>query len=128
MHGGLGGIPKRGSPSLRKDTLQERPTLLHGIAQFFGLTNGTSRAYLFWSGIGSDLGELAIIGGLVQLYRQHNCREHRCPRLGLHTYADADGQIHPVCRLHHPLMGKGHHIHFAEMHRKKERQWPTTRA
>ena len=65
---------------------------------FFGIDTTTGPYYAFWSGAGSDLGELAIIGGLVSVYRQHNCEVHPCWRLGRHQTAAG----HKVCRHHHP--------------------------
>lgn len=55
--------------------------------------------YQFWSGIGSDIGEIAIVGGAIAIYRRHNCHVHRCWRLSWHAHPDHG---HPVCRRHHP--------------------------
>jgi len=38
-------------------------------------------AYNFWSGFGSDISELAIVCGLVSVYRRHKCQS--CRRLAL---------------------------------------------
>ena len=65
----------------------------------FGLDNGSGAWYLFWSGIGSDIGELAIIGGLIGVIRKYNCHVHRCPRLGRHHVV---GTSWVVCAHHHP--------------------------
>lgn len=59
---------------------------------------GSGPWYGFWSGFGSDLAELAIIGGLVTVYRRHNCEVHGCWRLGRHRTEAG----HMVCRRHHP--------------------------
>jgi hypothetical protein len=72
--------------------------MLHWAWVFFGMSDGTGPHYLFWSGIGSDLGELTLIAGLVAVYRQHNCEVCRCWRLGRHKTAAE----HRVCRRHHP--------------------------
>lgn len=72
--------------------------MFHVIAHLLGLDDASGRWYLWWSGAGADLGELAIIGGLVSLYRKHNCEVRRCWRLGRHATAAG----HHVCRLHHP--------------------------
>lgn len=57
--------------------------------------------YQWWSGPGSDLGELtlviAIITTLVTFYKHHNCEEPGCPRLG-HRHPDHG---RPVCRIHY---------------------------
>lgn len=50
-------------------------TLLH----ILGVEDMSSRWYAFWSGIGSDLGELGIIGAFL---RSHNCHYPRCLRWG----------------------------------------------
>ena len=57
-----------------------------------------SQWYNWWSGPGSDLGELTIVGGMVAVYRKHNCHSPWCWRLGHHTLADGT----PICRKHHP--------------------------
>lgn len=73
---------------------------MHWLQHFLGFGNGQGNGayYLFWSGAGSDLAYLAIIGGLIGIYRKHNCEVHRCHRLGRHI--TAAGQH--VCRRHHP--------------------------
>ena len=53
--------------------------------------------YQFWSGIGSDFGELTIITGGVLLFRHRNCHVKGCWRLG-HTDPEHG---HPACRRHH---------------------------
>ena len=52
--------------------------------------------YQFWSGIGSDIGEVTIVGGLLALYKHVNCEEPGCWRLG-HRHP---GHGRPVCRKH----------------------------
>lgn len=64
-----------------------------------GLDNPSGPIYLAWSGPGADLSELAIIGGLINIARRHNCAVHRCWRVGRHRI---DGTDHMVCRHHHP--------------------------
>ena len=63
-----------------------------------GVTNEPGPYYGFWSGFGSDLGELALVGGVLTLVRHANCEVHGCWRLGRHTTAAG----HRVCRKHHP--------------------------
>jgi hypothetical protein len=55
--------------------------------------------YQFWSGIGSDVGELAIITGVAAFLYKHNCHVRGCPRLSWHP---DPGTGHPVCKKHHP--------------------------
>ena len=60
------------------------------------------KSYNLWSGIVSDISEIAIVGGLITivlgLWHHVNCHEHGCLRLSWHK--DADG--HPICKKHHP--------------------------
>jgi hypothetical protein len=67
------------------------------LYHYFGV-NGSGPWYGFWSGTGSDIGELAIVGGLASLVRHKNCEVKHCLRLGRHTTAAG----HKVCRRHHP--------------------------
>ena len=58
--------------------------------------------YAFLSGIGSDLGEITILTGLVVAYRKINCNVKGCWRMQWRTYTDADGNQHHWCLKHHP--------------------------
>ena len=62
----------------------------------------TGEGYAFFSGIGSDLTELLVLGGLIALYRKHNCNVKGCWRIQWREYVDADGTKHLWCRHHHP--------------------------
>jgi hypothetical protein len=55
--------------------------------------------YGFWSGFGSDLGELAIVGALVAMVRKHVCHVKGCWRIGR---LPIEGTSWIVCRKHHP--------------------------
>jgi hypothetical protein len=59
--------------------------------------------YQFWSGIGSDVGQLTIFGAVVALWSKHNCHIHRCWRLSWHPSKKYGG--HVVCRHHHEDSG-----------------------
>jgi hypothetical protein len=68
------------------------------------------RSYNFWSGIGSDLGELTLITGLLlALWRTHKHLEchveapKNCHRWG-HL---VPGTGHRACRAHHPHATEG---------------------
>lgn len=92
--------------------------LLHWLYWHTG-TNGTGPFYGFWSGFGSDIGEVAIVGGLVTVVRHRNCEVRGCWRLGRHTTAAG----HKVCRRHHPddhLTAKD--VHAAHNAAKTERE------
>jgi hypothetical protein len=60
------------------------------LAHVLGLDEPTGRWYLWWSGPGSDLGELAIV---AVVYHHLNCHEPRCWRIARHRM---DGR----CRKH----------------------------
>lgn len=72
--------------------------LIIHLAQETGTSNGASRAYDFWSGFGSDLGEATLIVGVAAAYRHHNCHVKGCPRLG----RAVDGTPYIACPKHHP--------------------------
>ena len=59
----------------------------------------SGKGYQFWSGIGSDVGEVTLIGLVMVWWRHHNCHVYRCWRLSWHPHPDNG---HPVCRHHHP--------------------------
>ncbi len=69
-----------------------------------GLDDASGAWYLFWSGVGADITELAIIGGLISIYRRHNCGVRWCWRIARHDFTDPSGTTtHHLCRHHHPL-------------------------
>jgi hypothetical protein len=41
--------------------------------------------YNFWSGFGSDLGEVVLVGAIIQYYRMHVCHDQTCHRWAHHT-------------------------------------------
>jgi hypothetical protein len=59
----------------------------------------SGRGYQFWSGIGSDVGEVTLLGLVLVWWRNHDCHVHRCWRLQWHPHP-VHG--HPVCKHHHP--------------------------
>lgn len=79
---------------------------------FLGVTNGSGRWYLWWSGI---FGNVTIFAAVILFYRKHNCHVHTCLRLGSHTAVDVNGVEHVVCRRHHPELGAGHRLHAADL-------------
>src|SRR5262245_45704438 len=98
----------------------------HWLAVHTGLDDLSGSWYGFWSGIGSDLGELALIGAVgtatYQLVRKYNCREPGCWRVG--THPAAGGQF-LLCYRHHPdfqgrrptheMIERLHHEHLARV-------------
>lgn len=63
----------------------------------------TGKGYQFWSGIGSDFGEVTILGGLLMIYRKHECHLDTCHRPAWHPHPEHG---HPVCRKHFPEEAK----------------------
>ena len=68
------------------------------LLHILGVDNLSGRWYGFWSGFGSDIGEAAIVGGLMTMVRHRNCEVKGCWPLGRHATAAG----HRVCRKHHP--------------------------
>ena len=92
----------------------------HWLLNFTGtnIPEGGSKWYNFWSGFGSDLGELVIIGSLVGLYKHHNCHVKGCWRIGRHP---VDGTPYITCHKHatpaiHQQLHKKHEKEFPEQH------------
>jgi hypothetical protein len=61
-----------------------------------GCPGGVAHNYNFFSGAGSDITELAIVGGILGMYHKHNCHDPGCWRIGRHS---VDGT--PWCNRHH---------------------------
>jgi hypothetical protein len=55
--------------------------------------------YNFWSGFGADLGQVALFGAAIGLYRKHNCHVHGCWRIAKQQVV---GTSWLVCHHHHP--------------------------
>lgn len=71
---------------------------MHWLAHFFGLDNLSGPYYGFFSGVGSDISELSLVGVMAAHLRAVNCEVHGCWRIGRHATAAG----HKVCRRHHP--------------------------
>jgi hypothetical protein len=77
--------------------------LQHWLAVHTGADNEPGVYYGFWSGFGSDLGEVTLAGGLAAVYRKHNCHTRWCWRFGHHDFTDqATGLTYRLCRRCHP--------------------------
>lgn len=67
-----------------------------------GTVNEPGPYYGFFSGFGSDLGEVVLIGGVVTIvlgaWHKLNCHNEKCYRIGIHHVA---GGQYVVCRKHH---------------------------
>jgi len=53
--------------------------------------------YQFWSGVGSDIGELAILGAVIGAYRKAECHAQGCHRFGRFAHGH-----YRLCHVHHP--------------------------
>jgi hypothetical protein len=82
-------------------------TTLHAIGNwlywFFGI-GGSGPHYGFWSGTGSDIGEVTILGAVLVGVHHLNCHAKGCWRLSRHQ---VEGTPYKVCRKHHPSIPSG---------------------
>lgn len=76
-------------------------SLLHWLAVHTGTVNESGPYYGFWSGFGSDIGEVTIIGGLITVARHSTCHTKHCYRIAKHP---VDGTPYKVCRKCHPTI------------------------
>jgi hypothetical protein len=78
-------------------------TVNHWLAVHTGTVNEAGPYYGFWSGFGSDIAELGILGAIgtaaYHQFRKYNCHEPGCWRIGTHPAA---GGKFTVCYRHHP--------------------------
>jgi hypothetical protein len=72
---------------------------LHWLTHFLGADDAEGHWYNFWSGFGADLGQVALFGAVIGIYRKHNCHVHRCWRIGKQPVI---GTSWMVCHHHHP--------------------------
>lgn len=68
--------------------------LWHEALRLTGSDNVSGAWYGFWSGFAGDI---PLIGGVLLLWRRHNCHVRGCWRLQWRAH----GQ-HVLCRRHHP--------------------------
>ena len=79
---------------------------MNWLVHFLGIDNEAGRFYAFWSGFGSDIGEVAILGGLAGLYKRHTCHVDSprfCWHPGTHPVV---GTPYRACKKHHPGVPK----------------------
>jgi hypothetical protein len=92
--------------------------LQHWLAVHTGTVNEPGGYYGFFSGFGSDLGEIALIGALWAAWHRVNCHTKGCLRIGRQR---VEGTTYVVCRKCHPD-GKPTRAHILAAHRAhKER-------
>jgi hypothetical protein len=70
----------------------------HWLEHILGMDNLSGPVYGFWSGFGSDISELSLVGVMGAHLRAANCEVHGCWRIGRHLSAAG----HRLCRRHHP--------------------------
>lgn len=87
----------------------------HWLAVHTGSSNtsGAPPNYNFWSGAGSDISEIALIGAVFAGWHRVNCHTKGCWRIGRQR---VEGTTFVVCRKHHPD-GKPTHHRILAMHR-----------
>ena len=90
--------------------------MIHWLLHVLGVDTEAGRAYAWWSGAGSDIGELAIIGAVIGTWRRANCHVKSCPRIGR---VPVEGTSFKVCWRHHPE-GKPTHRHVLIRHREHQ--------
>jgi hypothetical protein len=81
--------------------------------------------YQFWSGIGSDISEITLVGIALAAFRRINCHSPWCWRIGHHPTADGHFKL---CRRHHPDLADKP-LSLEEIHRRHRnaKKRPTAR-
>lgn len=77
---------------------------MNWLVHILGIDNEAGRWYALWSGVGSDVGEVAILGGMVAFWRRHSCHVDSprfCWRWGAHP---VEGTPFRACKRHHPAV------------------------
>lgn len=69
--------------------------MIHDIARWMGLTDGTGSWYLFWSGFAANITDLTLLGGAYLFYVHRKCVS--CYRLGKHH---VEGTAWTTCHRH----------------------------
>ena len=105
---------------------ERNAVLVDWLLHFFGVLPRTpSSAYNWWSGAGSDLGEAAIVGGLLHMAKTANCHVQGCWRIGNHP---VEGTPYKTCSKHHPqtpdriTVEHIHRAHYEAAHPAAPRQ------
>lgn len=85
----------------------------HWLLVATGSLNTSGTQYGFWSGFGSDIGEVTIIIGLITWYKSGECHIDTCHRRGRYPF-----QHYKLCRLHHPeVPAELTHAHILALHK-----------
>jgi hypothetical protein len=96
----------------------------HWLQVHLGIVNEPGPYYGFFSGSGSDFGQLTDFAALCALaagwWHRNNCHAAKCWRLGVHPVA---GGQYLVCRRHHgDVAGHGHRRIPLEFLREKHEE------
>lgn len=94
--------------------------VLNWLYHFFGV-GGSGPYYGFWSGAGSDLGEVALLGAVLAAARHANCHNKGCWRIISHP---VEGTPFKACHKHHPVLAKQPKVTaelMAKMHEEARR-------
>jgi hypothetical protein len=88
---------------------------MHAFFQWLWTVTGSNNTsglyYGFWSGFGSDLGEVALLGAVFGFYKHHNCAVRGCPRIGKHPVERTGYKTchhHTTQEIHDQLRGELH--------------------
>lgn len=77
--------------------------IAHAFLHYTGSDNPSGPWYGFFSGFGSDLGEITLFGGVIVLLRKHNCHVDGCKSV----ITSNDPSVHaPACHKHHSFKHK----------------------
>lgn len=71
------------------------------LGTVLGISNEAGPYYAFWSGFGSDIGEVTLIASVVVFYKHHTCHVDRCWRLAKVGHGHEGTEV-KLCRKHHP--------------------------
>jgi hypothetical protein len=74
------------------------PHFWYWVEVHTGTVNEAGPYYGFFSGFGSDIAELAILGGVIQFARHANCHTKGCWRFG----KPLEGTAYRLCHHCHP--------------------------
>ena len=73
----------------------------------------SGNSYNFWSGIGSDFGEITLITAVIMWYIHNQCHVTSCHKIGKHPF-----KHYKLCRKHHPdVPNRITHLHIKQLHK-----------
>jgi hypothetical protein len=94
--------------------------LFRWVLHYTGSDNVSGPWYGFFSGFGSDLGEITLVGAVVAFYWKHTCHVGGCWRLGR---LKVEGSEWTVCHKHHPEGPPSHHDILRHFHQRQEEKY-----